>query len=65
MWQWFYRCGGIWVGYEDKVRCGYFENDIKIIIDGVGNECIFVQLKIIFKGIVRLVQIFGLIGSVV
>lgn len=56
--NWTFKRGNVWVGYEDKVKRGYLENDTKTFIDGNGDERTSVQLKITPKGMARLAQIF-------
>ena len=56
--NWTYKRGKVWVGYEDKVKRGYLENDTKTFTDANGEERTTVQLKITPKGMARLAQIF-------
>ena len=57
---WIFRRGKHWVGYEDKVKRGYVENDLKTFTDpNTGEERSSVQLKITPKGMARLAAIFS------
>lgn len=57
--NWTYKRGKVWVGYEDKVKRGYLENDLRTFTDASGEERTSVQLKITPKGVARLAQIFS------
>jgi anti-repressor protein len=57
--NWTYKRGKVWVGYEDKVKRGYLENDLRTFTDANGEERTSVQLKITPKGVARLAQIFS------
>ncbi|MFV1694208.1 phage antirepressor [Phaeobacter sp. JH20_25] len=56
--NWIYKRGKVWVGYEDKVKRGYLENDLRTFTDASGEERSSVQLKITPKGVSRLAQIY-------
>jgi len=56
--KWIYRRGGksSWIGYQDKVQCGYLEHKVSTIERPDGTEKSVSQVRITPKGLTKLAQ---------